>query len=134
MIGNLLVGLGISGMLFCRDPTAGAVIDEDELITGIRREAGYCSMVGLMIRLSSILVFVSIGLVFNTVGWAIFNPRGVSEETILGLRLLMFVFPSIFLTLGLIGFSQFPITKEKYEIIKQKVEELHQQKKERIFG
>ncbi|TFG02053.1 MAG: MFS transporter [Promethearchaeota archaeon] len=132
IIAFILVGLGISGILFCRDPTIGAIIDEDESNTGIRREANYFSMIALSIRFTTIAIFLSIGIVFNSVGWAIFDPKGATAETIFGLRLLMFIFPTIFLIIGMISISQFPITQERYEQIKQSIEKLHVEKKSKL--
>ncbi len=126
------VGLGISGLLYCRDPTIGAIIDEDELHTGIRREANYCGMIALTIRFTTIAIFLSIGLVFNTIGWAVFNPREATEQTIMGLRLLIFMFPAIFLIIGLISMSFFPITKDRYEEIAESIRKLHNEKKEKV--
>jgi Na+/melibiose symporter-like transporter len=77
-------------------------------------------------------MILSISLVFNSVGWAIFNPKGATEQTIFGLRLLMFVFPAIALAIGILATIKFPITKERYEEIKQELEKLHAQKREKL--
>jgi GPH family glycoside/pentoside/hexuronide:cation symporter len=132
IISFIIVGLGISGLLFCRDPIVAAIIDEDELKTGIRREASYTGMVALIIRFTTIAMFLSIGLVFNSVGWAVFNPTGATEETIFGLRLLMFVFPAVFSAIGLISLIPFPITKDKYEQIREAIDKIHNEKKAKL--
>ncbi|MFX1442972.1 MAG: MFS transporter [Promethearchaeota archaeon] len=127
------LGFGIAGALMIRDVTIGPIIDEDELITGTRREAGYYGINGFCIKLTNVAIFISIALVFNSVGWAIFDPTGTSEETIFGLRSLMFIFPTAFLLIGIISILKFPITKERYDEITQKVKKLHEQKKEKIL-
>ncbi len=125
----IMAGLGISGLLFCRDPTIGAIIDLDEINTGIRREASYYSIGALITRLTTIAIALSISLVFTTVGWTIFNPKGDLTRIILGLRILIFIFPSIALIFGILAMLRFPINKEKYEKIKQELENLHYEKR-----
>jgi GPH family glycoside/pentoside/hexuronide:cation symporter len=133
IIAFIIIGLGISGLLCTREPTIAAIIDEDELKTGIRREANYCGMIALTIRFTTIAIFLSIGLVFNSVGWAVFNPKSATEETILGLRVLMFVFPVIFCLIGLIAIIPFPITKERFAQIKEAIDKIHSEKKAKII-
>jgi len=119
----------LSGALMFGDILLGAVIDQDELETGIRREGGYYGINALITKLSTILVILTINFVFNSVGWAVFNPIGTTAETIFGLRSLMFIFPAIALTIGFIAISQFPISKKTYDQIKNAVDNLHVKKK-----
>ncbi len=126
----IFVGLGLSGAIYFGDIILSAIIDDDELKIGTRREGGYFGINALITKLSTILVIISISLVFNTVGWTVFEPVA-TENIILGLRILMFVFPAIALTIGLIVISRFPITKEKYEQLKQDIEKLHAEKREK---
>jgi len=128
----ILVGLGLAGGLFFGDILLAAVIDEDELKTGIRREGGYYGINALFTKLSTILVILTINVVFNSVGWTYFNPKSTTENTILGLRALMFIFPAIALGIGVLAISRFPINKEKYLQIKSDVEKLHKEKKEKL--
>lgn len=125
-----VVGLGLSGALMFGDILLAAIIDQDELETGIRREGGYYGINALITKLSTILVIFTINVVFNTVGWAVFDPLGTTEETIFGLRSLMFIFPAIALIIGFMAISRFPITRELYDEIKIKVDELHLKKME----
>ena len=128
------VGLGLSGSLFFRDPLVGAVADEDELKTGVRREGSFYGVNALVIRLSTIFIFISISLVFDSVGWRVFDPLADPATTSLGLRFLMFVFPAIALTIGIISMYFYPITKEKFEQIKEEVNKLHKEKAARVAG
>jgi len=127
----IFVGLGLAGSLFSLELMVAAIVDSDELTTGIRREGGYYGIIALIIRLSTIFIFITISFVFNNVGWTIFNPLGTTEATIFGLRSLMFIFPAIALSIGILSISRFPITKEKFEQIKQDKAKLHEKKKEK---
>ena len=129
-----IAGFSLAGMLFFRRITLAAVIDDDELKTGVRREGAFYGVDALIVKLSTIFIFLSISLVFNSVGWEVFDPKGTTEETILGLRLLMWLFPTIGLTLGLISMYYFPITKERYNILSEHSKKLHLEKKEKIVS
>lgn len=133
-IAFFLVGFGLAGILIVRDVAISAIIDEDEISHGTRREGAFYGINSFFVKLTQFLVFLTIGLVFNSVGWAIFNPLGTTQETILGLRSLMFVFPAIALVIGIISMIRFPITKEKYEDITLEAAKLHLSKKEKIVG
>lgn len=131
-IAFFFAGLGISGAIYFGDILLAAVIDDDELTTGTRREGGYYGINALLTKLSTILVILSINIVFNSVGWAVFDPLGTTEQTIFGLRSLIFIFPAVALLIGLFAIRRFPITKEKYEIIKKEIETLHREKLQKV--
>jgi GPH family glycoside/pentoside/hexuronide:cation symporter len=130
-IAFIIVGIGISGAIYFGDILLSAIIDEDELKTGTRRDGGYYGINALLTKLSTILVILSINVVFNSVGWATFDPVGTTEYTIFGLRSLMFIFPAVALIIGLIAIRKFPLTKEKYKEIKVNLEALHDEKREK---
>ncbi|MHA1273909.1 MAG: MFS transporter [Promethearchaeota archaeon] len=131
-IAFFIFGIGLAGALIVRDVAISAIIDEDELKNGVRREGGFYGINGFMVKLTNVAVFLSIALVFNSVGWAIFDPKITTEATRFGLRALMFIFPTIFLSIGLISMLKFPITKEKYDELTEKAKELHKQKRDKI--
>jgi GPH family glycoside/pentoside/hexuronide:cation symporter len=132
-IAFIFVGLGLSGAIYFGDIILSAIIDDDELNIGTRRDGGYFGINALITKLSTIFVIITISFVFNTVGWAVFEPV-VTENIILGLRSLMFIFPAIALTIGLLVITRFPITKEKYEELKRDIEKLHKEKREKKVG
>ncbi|MFO7835534.1 MAG: MFS transporter [Candidatus Thorarchaeota archaeon] len=124
----VLNGFGLSGSLYLKDLVISDIIDEDELKTGVRREGAYFGMNALIMRLSVIMVFLSINLVFNSVGWKVFTPEQATPDVLLGLRLLMSVFPCIALVLGIIGFSRYPLVGERLKKMKEERDGLHEQK------
>ncbi|TFG23835.1 MAG: MFS transporter [Promethearchaeota archaeon] len=131
IITYIFVGMGLAGVLFFRFVTLPVIIDEDELETGLRREGGYYGINALIIRLTTIAIYITISIVFSNVGWAIFEPKA-GADTILGLRYLIAVFPAILLFIGIIFMTRFPITQERYEQIKKELGKLHQEKKNKI--
>jgi GPH family glycoside/pentoside/hexuronide:cation symporter len=128
-----LTGIGLSGALLFGDIVLGTIIDQDELLTKTRREGGFYGINALITKLSTILVILTINLVFKSSGWDVFElePTGIIEVE-LGLKMLIFLFPAIALGIGILAIYKFPITKEKYSEIKAKVEELHKEKLEKF--
>jgi GPH family glycoside/pentoside/hexuronide:cation symporter len=123
------VGFGMAGSLLMKDLIFSDIIDADELVTGTRREAGYFGIDFFFARLATILVFVAIGSVFSSVGWRIYDPALVTDQTVMGLKSLMFVFPAIALTIGLIFMILYPLHGSKLDNLKQKLAILHETKK-----
>ncbi len=132
IIAYILVGIGFAGVMFGRDVMMATIIDNDEVETGVRREGGYYGVNALIIRFSTIAVSLSVAMVFNTIGWIIFDPTSITEETLLGIRFLMGLFPAIGLAIGLLLLIKFPITREKYAEIRNKIDQMHQDKKDRL--
>lgn len=96
MIVTALQGFGLSGGLYHVDIIHGDIIDKDELDTGARRAGSYYGVNAFIHRVSIILTISSIALVFNGTGWSEYVP--VTSDmglVILGLKMLMFVFPAI---------------------------------------
>lgn len=131
-IAFIILGFGLAGALIVRDVTIAAVIDEDELKTGVRREGAYYGINGFVAKLTNVFIFLSISIVFNGVGWAVFDPLGTTDQTIFGLRSLMFIFPSIFLIAGVIAMLFFPINKKKYDLLVEETMRLHEKKVESL--
>jgi GPH family glycoside/pentoside/hexuronide:cation symporter len=127
-----LAGIGLAGSLYIIDLVVADIVDEDELATGMRREAGYYGVNALVLRFSNILVIFAIATVFDTVGWKTFDAGVDPIQVALGLRILIFVFPAIALAVGILGMYKYPLHGEKLSNVHEKVKELHEEKKARI--
>jgi len=125
-----LMGFGFGGMLYFIYLIIADVIDEDELKTGVRHEGIFFGITNFFMRLSMVLSIVTVGLVFTATGWGDYQLTDVNN--ILGLRLLVFLFPAIALCLNLICLKYYPFSKSRVEEIKQQITELHDQKKEKV--
>jgi glycoside/pentoside/hexuronide:cation symporter, GPH family len=114
------VGFAMSGTLLLKDIIFGAIIDSEEAQTGFRRDAGYYGIDAFFARLGTILVFISINLVFNSIGWRVYDPT-IGENVVPGIKLLMVVFPASFLAIGSLFMMFFPLSGKKLEDIKIKL-------------
>jgi len=124
-------GIGLGGGLYFYDQCIAEIIDEDEITHGTRRSGIYYAVLNFLIRISMIINFFIIGIVFTTTDWYNYTPNpGIN--TILGLQILMGIYPAIVLALSLIGMYFYPIKGERLKENRKKLTELHDQKKSSI--
>lgn len=130
MIVFFFIGLGLSGSLYIIDLIISDIVDEDEVNTGIRREAGYYGVNAFFLRLAIIVVFLSIGPMFIIADWEVFGS--ITTEVQLGLRILMFGYPAVALIIGILSIYKYPLHGERLKQVKEKLKEIHEQKKSKI--
>ena len=105
MISAASIGFGLSGILFYFDILMGKVIDQDSLKSGVKRSASFYGTNAFIHRFSIILFISSVYLVFQYTAWqSEYNPTG-TLGVVIGLKLLISVFPIIaaILAFGLIS-------------------------------
>jgi len=125
------IGLGLSGSFYIIDLVVSDIIDEDEVNTGTRREAGYYGVNAFFLRLAIIIVFLSIGPMFIIADYKEFTLPA-SAEFQMALRILMFVFPSGALLIAIVAIYKYPLHGDKLKQVKQDVAKIHEQKKSKI--
>ncbi len=130
MIVFFFIGLGLSGSLYIIDLIVSDIIDEDEVKTGTRREAGYYGVNAFFLRLAVIIVFLSIGPVFIIAEWDVIGT--ITPEIQLGLRVLMFVYPAVALVIAILAIYKYPLHGARLLEVKAKLQEIHEEKKARI--
>ena len=132
MIVLFFFGIGLSGPIYIIDLILSDIIDEDEVNTGTRREAGYYGVKAFFYKLSGVFVFLTIGLVFTNVGWAVYEPEKVTSEVIFGLRALMFIFPAIALIISVLVMYKYPLHGAKLAEVKEKLSKIHEEKRSKL--
>jgi len=98
----------------------------------MRREAGYYGVNAFVLRFSNVLVILAIGTVFSSVGWTVFENLPLIGDVVFGLRILFFVFPAIALIFGILAMYKYPLHGEKLKGVKEKLQEIHDQKRARV--
>jgi GPH family glycoside/pentoside/hexuronide:cation symporter len=125
-------GVGIGASLYFKDLLMSEIIDEDEVKSGCRREGAYYGVNALIIRLATILVMVSINIVFTGASWEVYEPALDPTLFILGLKSLMSVFPAVACGLTVLCLYFYPLHDERLLEIKKELEKIHREKKECI--
>ena len=127
----IIIGFGFGGMLYFIYLIIADVIDEDELKTGVRREGTFFGITNFFMRLAMVLSIVSISLVFTSTGWETYTPNP-GADVILGLRILVVVFPILALVGTLICLYFYSFSKERVEEIKKELAEMHKKKLDKV--
>ena len=131
LIFAIFFGIGLGGGLYFYDQCIAEIIDEDEIMHGTRRSGIYYAVINFLIRMSMIINFIMIGLIFSSADWQTYEPNpGV--DTILALRILMGVYPVIVLAIAFIGLYFYPIKGERLMENRRKLTELHEQKRKKL--
>ena len=124
-------GIGLGGGLYFYDQCIAEIIDEDEVKHGTRRSGIYYAVFNFFIRLSAIINFILIGIVFSTTDWQNYVPNP-GLDTILGLKILIGVYPAVVLGLSLIGMYFYPIKADRLKENRIKLTEMHITKQKSI--
>jgi len=131
MIGIIVIalqGLALGGALFYVDILIGDVIDADEVEFGIKRSASYYGVNAFVHRFSQIFSIITIAIIFQGTGWSSYEPNP-GMNIILGLMLLMFLFPAIALIIAILFLRSFDLQGEKLKEMRIKLEKMHSEKK-----
>ncbi len=108
------IGFGLSAALFYVDLIHADVIDQDALNFGVKRAASYYGVNAFIHRFSMILGITTIAIIFTGTGWSEYTPVTDNPDlTILGLKLIMFLFPSIALIGSFLCFRSYDLHGEK---------------------
>ncbi|MFW9819274.1 MAG: MFS transporter [Candidatus Thorarchaeota archaeon] len=126
-----IAGIGFGGMIYFIYLLIADVIDEDELKTGVRREGTFFGITNFFMRLSAVLSILSVSTIFLSTGWEEWTENP-AINTLLGIQLLMVLFPAIAIGCSLLCLYFYPFTKAKVKEIKGKLEVLHNEKKEKV--
>ncbi|MFX1572279.1 MAG: MFS transporter [Promethearchaeota archaeon] len=117
------LGFGISSALFYIDLIHGDVIDQDALNFGVKRAASYYGVNAFIHRFSIIIAITTIAFIFSGTGWSEYVPVTANPAlTVLGLKLLMFLFPSIALIGSIICFKLYELHGEKLKNMRAELE------------
>ncbi|MHA1293533.1 MAG: MFS transporter [Promethearchaeota archaeon] len=127
-----IIGIGLAGSMVLIDLVISDIVDEDEIKTGIRREASYYGVNALFMRFSTIFVSLAMVFVFSLVKWTDYDPNKVTSEVVFGLRALMFIFPAFAIGIAVFSLYNYPLDGEKLKEIKEAQKKLHEEKKSKV--
>jgi GPH family glycoside/pentoside/hexuronide:cation symporter len=113
-----LAGIGTGAYFLFPYSILPEIIDYDELTSGVRREGAYFGIAFLIFKISIALAPFITGAILARVGYIPDVPQ--TEQTLLGIRLLVGAIPSAFFVLGLVFMWIFPIGRlDSEEIVKK---------------
>ena len=110
--GILFAGFGFAAVDIMPWSMVGDVIDEDDLETGERREGLYNGLLMFLRKLAGALaVFLALGLL-DFSGFQ--DGQEQSASVLLMIRLLASLGPAIFLFIGFLAATRYPLTRERH--------------------
>lgn len=127
LLAAFFLGIGFSGFLLVVDLLLADIIDEDELMTGTRREGLFFGANAFITRFAIALEAFCLGSLFMNYGY---NPYVYTQPRafINGLRLLMVGYPLIALAVALLLIVFYPLAGKKLAEKNDKIKELHLKK------
>ncbi len=115
-------GISLSGCLFYVDILHGDVIDEDSLKFGVKRSASFYGVNAFIHRFSTIFAILTIAIVFQGTQWAENYQTNPGVDVIIGLKIIITVFPAIGCAIAILILSRFKLHGER---LRKNREELH---------
>lgn len=128
-----VIGFGYSGVNLLSPILMADVIDKDELETGHRREGAYFGTSALFTKPAQSFAAFLAGVVFILTGY---DQSSISQSPLaqFGIKLNIALIPAIFLLVGILILSIFPIdaSKHEYKEMKQRLEKVHDLKLQKL--
>ncbi len=115
------VGFGISGILFYFDILMADIIDQDELNTGAKRSASFYGTNAFVHRFSVIFFISTVAIVFSGTSWAGGYVPNPGVDVVIGLKMLMCLFPAIAAGIAIMFLYFYDLHGEKLEKMRSKL-------------
>jgi len=128
IIAIAILGIGIAGVILLPQTLYADVIDEDEIITGVRREGMFSGIRMFIVKGSVSLSYVTMAVVLSLSGFQA-GAATQPESALMGIRILISIIPATFLFVGIIIYTQYPLKGERLRKVKEEVLRLHEEKK-----
>ena len=124
LINSAFIGIGLAGFILTVDLIISDVIDEDETITGTRREGMYFGANAFITRFAIGLEAMAMGICFVLTNY---NPYVFTQtrEFILGLRFLIAGLPIIALIFGFMAMWFYPLSGPRLKKMRAKILKMH---------
>ncbi|TFG30734.1 MAG: MFS transporter [Promethearchaeota archaeon] len=131
MIAIAILGIGFAGVILLPQTLYADVIDEDETITGVRREGMYSGIQAFIAKGSVSLSYVTMAIVLSMAGFQA-GATTQPESALLGIRLLISLIPGIVMFIGILIYTQYPLKGDRLHRVKEEVLRLHEEKKKAL--
>ena len=120
-----LQGFPLAGAFYLVDIIHADIIDEDALKFGVKRSASYYGINAFVHRISIILVITTVIVMFGTMGWDKEYDPVTSDPFLveLGLKAIIWIFPAIALTIGILMMKSYGLHGERLENMRKEIEQ-----------
>ncbi|MFO8018720.1 MAG: MFS transporter [Promethearchaeia archaeon] len=134
----IFAGIGLSGPLVLTNVMFAQVADEDELESGVRREAAFFGVNAMITKPAQSLALWLSPLLLELSGF-LTPPKGSTEiildqpgSALFTIKMIIGLIPGIAMIIGVIILFFYPLKGEYLNEVQEKVSELHQEKHEEL--
>ena len=134
----ILAGLGLAGPLTLTNILFAQVADEDELKTGTRREGAFFGINALITKPAQSVAMILPAQILAATHFITRESNGglmqlnQPDQALFGIKILFGLIPGIALIIGAILLVFYPLKGQYLQEVKEKVLNLHQQKKSKL--
>ncbi len=128
LIPAFLVGISLNGSWLLIISMLGDVCDEDEYVTGLRREGMYSSVFTFSDKLGFSLVTLLSGIVIKLSGFTE-ELEIQTDQTIFNMRFLYIAIQAVGLLLGILFIYFYPLTRQRCEAIHEEIQKKKEEEK-----
>ncbi len=125
-----LAGLSLAGLLVAPDLLISDVIDEDETLTGARREGMYFGINGFVIRLAVVMQGLSMGAILHFTRYVASSPENLyptqPPAALFGLRALIALLPIVASVVVIAALQRYPLHGERYRKLRATLAQMRQ--------
>ncbi len=122
---GVLMGFGVTGAITMPNVLLGQVIDEDQTVTGLRREGAYFGINALIMRLSVAFQSVAMTAILTLTGYDSSSSHQ-SATVVTGIKSLMSFVPAAFILIALAFAYFYPLYGNRLIEVRSKIEQLMQ--------
>ncbi|MFX0073792.1 MAG: MFS transporter [Candidatus Hermodarchaeota archaeon] len=126
-----VLGVGLAGVILLPQTLYADVIDEDETITGVRREGMFQGIRTFIVKASVSLSYVTMAIVLSITGFQA-GAETQPQSALLGIRVLISIIPAIVMFIGILIYTQYPLKGERLRKVKEQVIRMHEEKRKAL--
>jgi GPH family glycoside/pentoside/hexuronide:cation symporter len=112
MIPGILMNLGLQGCTLMFASMTADLCDEDERVTGLRREGAYAAMAGFLSKLAGVLMMGMSGLIPWLVGYHAAD-RAPTAAQLLNMKWILIAAQGGIVLIALLFILLYPLTRER---------------------
>lgn len=127
IIGTSVIGLSLAGLLVFPDLLISDIIDEDETVTGARREGVYFGINGFLIRFAFTMQGITTALVLSMSGYipAVAGEAAIQPDSaIFGIRAMIALVPIAASLATIFALQKYPLHSARLKSVRVRVDEL----------
>ena len=125
-----VAGLSLAGLLVSPDLLISDVIDEDETVTGKRREGMYFGLNGLVIRFAFTLQGLATGVILHVTRYVSSSPENLyptqPPAALLGIRALVALLPIMASVVVILALQGYPLHGLHYRRMRETLARIHE--------